>query len=58
VHRFNWMQGSISVISSQKLENPLKFGFFSKIVTLRICRILYRIRPSCFFDDRHEQVNR
>src|SRR5882672_4394928 len=43
------MQGSASVISSLKLENASRIGVFSKTVTLRICRILYRLRssPSC-----------
>src|SRR5258708_23568896 len=31
------MQGSASVSSSLKLENPSKIGVFSKMVTLRIC---------------------
>jgi hypothetical protein len=48
------------VNSSLNLEKPSKIGIFSKTVTLRICRILYRLRssPSCLSSYPHLRLHR
>jgi hypothetical protein len=53
-HKLNsssWIQGFGSGIRSLYCEKTNEIGLFSKIVTLRICRILYKLRSncSCFF---------
>ena len=51
LNRFNWMHESYVGNGASKFKKACRIGLFSKIVTLRICKILYRLRSSwsCFF---------
>ena len=46
-NRLNWMHESYAGNGALKLKKACKIGVFWKIVMLRICRILYKLRSSC-----------
>src|SRR5580693_2600384 len=50
LNRSNWIADSVPWICSLYCEKASKIGLFSKVVALRICRILCKLRSrrSCF----------